>query len=48
MCMFEGPLGDIQHCICMVGSHIEAHLCGRMEEDEECDYDHTLIYDSSV
>ena len=31
----------------MVGSHIEAHLCGSME-DEDCGYDHTLIYDSSV
>ena len=32
----------------MVGSLIEAHLFGSMEEDEECDYDHTLIDDSSA
>ena len=32
----------------MVGSlNIEAHLFGSMEEDEECDNDHTLINDSS-
>ncbi len=35
-------------CTCMVGSLIEAHLFGSMEEDEECDYDHTLIDDSSA
>ena len=27
----------------MVGSHIEAHLFGSMEEDEKCNFDHTLI-----
>ena len=27
----------------MIGSLIEAHLFGNMEEDEECDYDHTLL-----
>ena len=32
----------------MVGSLTEAHLFGHMEEDEECDYDHTLINDSSI
>ena len=32
----------------MRGSLIEAHLFGSMEEDEECEYDHTLIDDSSV
>ena len=31
----------------MVRSLIEAHLFGSME-DEECDYDHTLIDDSSA
>ena len=31
----------------MVGSLIEAHLSGSMKEDEECDYYHTLIDDSS-
>ena len=35
-------------CTCMVGSIIEAHLFGSMKEDEECDYDHTLIDDSSA
>jgi hypothetical protein len=30
----------------VVGSLIEAHLLGSMEEDEECDYDHTRIDDS--
>ena len=28
---------------CMVGPIIENCLFGSMEEDEECDYDHTLI-----
>ena len=32
----------------MVRSLIEAHLFENMEEDEECDYDHTLIDDSSA
>ena len=32
----------------MVGSFIEAHWFGSMEEDEECDYDHTLIDDPSA
>ena len=32
----------------MVGSLIDAHLFGSMEEDMECDYDHTLINDSSA
>ena len=31
----------------MIGPLIEAHLFGSME-DEECDYDHTLIDDSSA
>ena len=35
-------------CTCMVESLIEAHLSGSMEEDEECDYDQTLIHDSSA
>ena len=35
-------------CTCMVGSLIEAHLFGGMEEDEECDYDRTLIDYSSA
>jgi hypothetical protein len=33
---------------CIVGSLIEAHLFGSMEEDEECNNDHTLINDSSA
>ena len=32
----------------MVGSLIEVHLFWSMKEDEECDYDHTLIDDSSA
>ena len=32
----------------MVGSLIEAHLFGSMEDGEECDYDHILIDDSSA
>ena len=32
----------------MVRSLIEDHLFGSMEEDKECDYDHTLIDDSSA
>ena len=32
----------------MVGSLIEARLFGSMEEDEECDYDHTWINDYSA
>ena len=32
----------------MVGSLIEAHLFGSMEDGEECDYDHILIHGSSV
>jgi hypothetical protein len=32
----------------MIGSIIEAHLFGSMEEDGELDYDHTLIDDSSA
>ena len=35
-------------CTCMVGSLIEAHLLRSIEADEECDYDHTLINDSST
>ena len=35
-------------CTCMVGSLIEAHIFGNMEEDEGCDYDHTLIDSSSA
>lgn len=30
----------------MAGSLVTPHLCGSME-DEECDYNHTLIEDSS-
>ena len=32
----------------MVGSLIEAHLFGSMKDDKECEYDHTVIDDSSV
>ena len=32
----------------MVGSFIEVHLFESMEKDEEWDYDHTLIDDSSA
>jgi hypothetical protein len=32
----------------MVGSLIEAHLFGGMEENKECDYDGTLIDYSSA
>ena len=32
----------------MIGSLVEAQLFESMEEDEECDYDHTLIDDSSA
>jgi len=32
----------------MVGSLIEVLLFGSMKEDEECDYDHTLVNDSSA
>jgi hypothetical protein len=32
----------------VVGSLIEAGLFGSLEEDEECDYDHTSIDDSSA
>ena len=32
----------------MIRSHIEAHLFGSIKEDEECDYDHTWIDDSSA
>ena len=35
-------------CTCILGSFIEAHLFGSMEEHEECDYDHTLIDDPSA
>ena len=34
-------------CTCMIGSLFEAHVFGSMEEDEECDYKHALIDDSS-
>ena len=44
----RGPLENIQLCTCMGGSLIEDHLFGSMDEDEECDYDHTLIDDSSA
>ena len=27
----------------MLGSLIEAYLFGSMQEDEQCDYDHTLL-----
>ena len=33
--------------MCMIGSLIEAHVFGSMEEDK-CDYDHTLIDDSKA
>jgi hypothetical protein len=32
----------------LVRSLIEDHLFESMKEDEECDYDHTLIDDSSA
>jgi hypothetical protein len=32
----------------MIGSLVDAGLFGSMEEDEECDYDHTSIDDSSA
>ena len=49
MCMYGGPLEIIYNiCTCMIGSFIEAHLLGSMEEDEECDYAHILINDSSA
>ena len=32
----------------MVGSLIKAQSFGSMKENEECDYDHTLINDSSA
>jgi hypothetical protein len=32
----------------MVWSLLKAHLVGSMDEDEECDYDHILIDDSSA
>jgi hypothetical protein len=32
----------------MVGSFIKDNLFGSMEEDEECEYDHKLINDSSA
>ena len=32
----------------MKGALIEPHLFGNMKEDEECDYDYTLIDDSSA
>ena len=32
----------------MVGSFTGARLFGSVEEDEECEYDHTLIDDSSA
>ena len=32
----------------MIGSLIEAHLFKSMQEDEECDYQHTLIDDSNA
>ena len=35
-------------CTWMVGSLIAAHLFESMEVDEECDYDRTLIDDSST
>ena len=46
--MYGGPLENIQHLYMMVGSLIEGHLFGCMEEDEDCDNDHTLIDDSSA
>ena len=48
MYIYEGPLENIQHCTCMVGSFIEVHLFGSVEEDEEGDYDHTWIDDPSA
>jgi hypothetical protein len=32
----------------MVGSLTKAHSFGSIEEDEECEYDHKLIDDSSA
>ena len=44
----KSPRSQFHICTCMVGSLIEAHLFGSMKEDEECDYDQTLIGDSST
>ena len=46
--MYGGPRENIQHCTWLLGSLIKAHLFESMKEDEECDYDHTLIDDSSA
>ena len=35
-------------CNCMVESLLEPHLFESMEEDEECNYDHIWIDDSSA
>ena len=32
----------------MVESLFKAHLLGSIEEDKKCDYDHTLVEDSSA
>ena len=51
MYMYEGPLENIQHLylygrVTYWGSFIWTY--GGLEEDEECDYDHTLINDSNI
>ena len=48
MYLYGGPLEIYSICTCIVWSHIEARLFGSVEEDEECDYNHTLIDDSSA
>ena len=48
MYMYGGPLENIQYLYFYGRSLIKDHLFGSMNEDEECDYDHTLIDDSSA
>ena len=48
MYMYGGPLEIYNICTCIIGSLIEAHLFEGMEQNEECDCDHTLIDVSSV
>ena len=43
----EGLWNIYNVCTYKVRSHFEAHLFGGMQEDE-CDYDHTFIDDSSA
>ena len=45
MHMYGGPLENIQHLYLY---DRVTYLFGSMKEDEECDYDHTLIDDSST